>query len=536
MAFRYTKVYDGPAAAQKKTDPESYETKKQTTPKEASQETGQKETGKKATGGEIAKNAVYSGLNQFNRGLASTLDFLLPTEFLGKFDVFSNLNDYYSGLSDKYGNQLEESISDRSKAVQMGAKVLENTTAAAPNALLAVMSGGSSAATQGSSAALSATSAAAGKSVAANVVQQTMRDPLYWFSAAQTLGNNYEGAKATGASDLQAIGSAFAASALNAAVETEGGMETLPNVLKLGGDGPATAWAKSALTEGLEEPVQSAVSGASEKLFFDKGKPMFSLSDRSAVIHPGRMAEEFAAGAAVGGILGAGQLAGSKLYTDPMELAKQGDYSGLIRELDDHIRARKLDEILVEYEKRMGSTSFMENPTADSVTAYEFNGQTEYSEWLVSIGAEGSELDTLEKYNEAKYNNTSEYQLLSGYGKAVEKGDISPLVGYKEYSQTDQLLRESVVGTVTPTGVKIESFATHFIDRVIGQTSTTHPGMRCGVAAEDVVDALKNPIEDGPIWRMEDGDIRQKFVGTSVSVLISVRDNRLISTNPKGGN
>jgi len=56
------------------------------------------------------------------------------------------------------------------------------------------------------------------------------------------------------------------------------------------------------------------------------------------------------------------------------------------------------------------------------------------------------------------------------------------------------------------------------------------------VAAEDVVDALKNPIEDGPIWRMEDGDIRQKFVGTSVSVLISVRDNRLISTNPKGGN
>ena len=40
-------------------------------------------------------------------------------------------------------------------------------------------------------------------------------------------------------------------------------------------------------------------------LFADK--PMFSLSDRSAVINPGRMAEEFATGAAVGGILGVGQ-------------------------------------------------------------------------------------------------------------------------------------------------------------------------------------------------------------------------------------
>ena len=115
----------------------------------------------------------------------------------------------------------------------------------------------------------------------------------------------------------------------------------------------------------------------------------------------------------------------------------------------------------------------------------------------------------------------------------MEKGDISPLVGYKEYSQTDQLLKESVIGTVTPTGVKVESFATHFIDRVIGQTSTTHPGMRCGVPAEDVVDALENPVEDGPIWKMEDGDIRQNFVGTNVSVVVSVRDNRLISTNPR---
>ena len=108
------------------------------------------------------------------------------------------------------------------------------------------------------------------------------------------------------------------------------------------------------------------------------------------------------------------------------------------------------------------------------------------------------------------------------------------MVGYKEYSQTDQLLRESVVGTVTPSGVKIESFATHFIDRVIGQTSTTHPGMRCGVAVEDVVDALENPVKVGPVRRMEDGDIRQTFYGARVTVTISIRDKCLIQTNPRG--
>ena len=124
---------------------------------------------------------------------------------------------------------------------------------------------------------------------------------------------------------------------------------------------------------------------------------------------------------------------------------------------------------------------------------------------------------------------------MPGYGRAVEKGDISPLVGFKEYKQTGQLIQESVVGTRTPTGIQIESFATHFIDRVIGQTSTDHPGMRCGVSVEDVVDTLENPVEDGPIWRMEDGDIRQKFLGRKVSVLVSVRDLKLIQTNPQGG-
>ena len=313
---------------------------------------------KKASLLEIANNSISSGLGQFNQSLASTLDFLLPTEFLGKYDFVSKINDYYSNQADRFSNKLQESVSDRGKPIQIGAKALEATTSAAPNALLAVMSGGTSAAAQGTTAALSTASAAAGRSAVANAVRQTAANPLYWSSVAQTLGNNYEHAKAKGANELQATGSAITSSLLNAAVETGGGVETLPGILKSRARGSASAWAKSALTEGLEEPIQGVVSGASEALFFDRDKPVASLPDRNAIFSPSRMAEEFATGAAVGGILGAGQLAGRRLFTpDPMEPARRGDYSGLMQELETARQTKRLNEFLREYKKQTDSLS-----------------------------------------------------------------------------------------------------------------------------------------------------------------------------------
>ena len=93
----------------------------------------------------------------------------------------------------------------------------------------------------------------------------------------------------------------------------------------------------------------------------------------------------------------------------------------------------------------------------------------------------------------------------------------------------------TLIGETTATGISIESFATHFIDRVIGQTATAHEGMRCGVALTDVKDALKNPINKKPVRQMPDGDIRQTLCGEKVSVTFSIRDKRLIQVNPRRG-
>lgn len=158
-------------------------------------------------------------------------------------------------------------------------------------------------------------------------------------------------------------------------------------------------------------------------------------------------------------------------------------------------------------------------------------GQKPHTAWLKSIGAQETTLKTLAKYYEGKYNNSPEYQLLIGYNKAVKNGDISPLVGMDVYRNTAGDIQNKIVGAETSNGIRIESFATHFVDRVIGQTSEPHKGMRQGVSVDDALDALVNPVRIGDPRTLEDGDVRQTFYGKVAAVTISVRDQRLIQTN-----
>lgn len=158
-----------------------------------------------------------------------------------------------------------------------------------------------------------------------------------------------------------------------------------------------------------------------------------------------------------------------------------------------------------------------------------------YQDWAKSMGVNNS-IETLAKYYDVKYTDSPRYALLQGYVRAVERQDISPLVGFAEYERVNRELLERVVGVTAGNGVTIESFTTHFIDRVIGQTSTPHKGMRTGVSIDDVLDALQNPIVYGRIRNFDDGDIRQTLTGGRADVTISIRDKRIIQTNPsKGG-
>lgn len=139
----------------------------------------------------------------------------------------------------------------------------------------------------------------------------------------------------------------------------------------------------------------------------------------------------------------------------------------------------------------------------------------------------------LAEFRQIKYNNPKRYELLQGYKKAVEKGDIHTLTGFAVYEKTAKEVEKSVVGMTTSKGTKISSYATHFIDRVIGQTSEPHVDMRQGTPIADAKDALENPVRVGEVITMENGDVRQKYYGLKASVVISIKDNRVIQATPR---
>lgn len=202
------------------------------------------------------------------------------------------------------------------------------------------------------------------------------------------------------------------------------------------------------------------------------------------------------------------------------------------------VKLKRREGKLAQFIRETGRTRLPDRESTGIWSVGEANkargaAQTHHTRWLKSINATDTSLNTVAKYYEGKYNNSPEYQLLTGYNRAVERGDISSLVGFGLYKQTSAEITRTIVGQTTANGVQIESFTTHFIDRIIGQTSTSHEGMRQGVSVEDALDALLHPVNIKPVVEYADGDRRQTFIGENASVTVSIRDHRLIQANPR---
>lgn len=257
----------------------------------------------------LGKNAL-SGLNQVNKSLFSTLDYVLPTDFLGKYDPISRLNNYYSNLYNQTTQSaLKSSKSRGGKAWEYGGQLVSGTVAAAPQAILSYLTVGAGLAASGAKALTGATVGNGTiKSAASHVVNSAIRNPSYWSSFLQTVGTDYEEARAKGANEFVASSSAILTSLINAGIEIGGGVETLPQNIKKGGKNAILEWIKSSVDEGKEEAIQGIVTQSIAKMMYDKDKEVFSLKDEEAVINPKRIATEFGIGTAIGGILGGGQL------------------------------------------------------------------------------------------------------------------------------------------------------------------------------------------------------------------------------------
>ena len=216
----------------------------------------------------------------------------------------------------KYTQRTSDSLNERSAANWSDTKAggVANTIgtgviAALPQAALALL-------TLGTSSAGTLTQASSGLAGSIETVMRRISsDPSYWLSFMQETGGNFAEAKGAGATDEQAILASTIAGLANAAIEVGGGLENnnWMNDGTLSALSKAKNLIKGAVEEGGEELIQNPISRAMQKLVYDGEREWLSLDNtaqgRDAVFNPYQSAEEFATGAAVGGILGAGNFA-----------------------------------------------------------------------------------------------------------------------------------------------------------------------------------------------------------------------------------
>lgn len=229
-----------------------------------------------------------AGIAGINQAAYSTLDFLLPDVITPDF-----MQDYIDEAK-KNSEDIQQKVDNYNygrggKIGGMAGDLYQSAIEMAPQAVIALMTGNLSTGAQ---------LADTGKNAVSKVVQQLTKSPAAWASFFQTVGSDYEEAKANGANDLEAAASAIISSGINAGVEMSGGLETAGarprNILN---------WLKGMNEEGREEVVQGVVSGLTQKGIYDADRPWLTTGSGEGVIDPVRMAQEYGAGALLGGVM-----------------------------------------------------------------------------------------------------------------------------------------------------------------------------------------------------------------------------------------
>ncbi|GAC41895.1 minor capsid protein, partial [Paenibacillus popilliae] len=135
---------------------------------------------------------------------------------------------------------------------------------------------------------------------------------------------------------------------------------------------------------------------------------------------------------------------------------------------------------------------------------------------------------SLQAFQEMKYNDPEEFEMMGDYRKAIDIGELSPVAGFKLYKQINQEIDKMLVGITTPNGLLITGKSKHFIARVIGSVEQR----RNGVDIKDILKALLEPNAIDPV-RKRGKSISQKFHGKNVTISVNSETGNLIQVNPR---
>lgn len=223
------------------------------------------------------------------------------------FQPVADLNNYTKETTAGLQQSAAERWSRYGKAGDIANQLTQGTVSAVPNAILAMATAG------GSAAATLSPEASGLTATVANAVQKLSKDPMYWTSFIQSFGNGYDDAIEKGATQDEALLATLLSSTANAIVEIGGGVEQLPGELREAGltsTDKIRKWVSSSLDEGKEEVVQGMIERLVNKAVYDQDAPWNDDTGKNedAVFNLGQSLREGAMGAAIGGILGGGQM------------------------------------------------------------------------------------------------------------------------------------------------------------------------------------------------------------------------------------
>lgn len=277
-------------------------------------------------------NSLEAGAGQFNSGVTSTLNagknVLMQLEALanggwdketGKFvkgdapffgslfQPVSDLNQSTKDTTAQFAQKAATGWNQYGKGGNLANQLIQGTVSAVPNAVLAMATAG------GSTAATLAPEASGLTATVADAVQKLSKDPMYWTSFVQNFGNSYDEAIEKGATEDEALLATLLSSTANAIVEVGGGVEQLPGELREAGltsKDKIRKWVSSSLDEGKEEVVQGMIERLVNKAVYNQDAPWNDDTGKNedAVFNFDQSLKEFGMGAAIGGILGGGQM------------------------------------------------------------------------------------------------------------------------------------------------------------------------------------------------------------------------------------
>lgn len=277
-------------------------------------------------------NALEAGAGQFNSGVTSTLNagknVLMQLEAFanggwdkesGKFvkgdapffgsllQPVSDLNQSTKDTTAQFAQKAATGWNQYGKGGNLANQLIQGTISAVPNAVLAMATAG------GSTAATLAPEASGLTATVADAVQKLSKDPMYWTSFVQSFGNSYDEAIEKGATEDEALLATLLSSTANAIVEIGGGVEQLPGELREAGltsKDKIRKWVSSSLDEGKEEVIQGMIERLVNKAVYDQDAPWNDDTGKNedAVFNLDQSLKEFGTGAAIGGILGGGQM------------------------------------------------------------------------------------------------------------------------------------------------------------------------------------------------------------------------------------